>query len=449
MSTNMKIKRLGIGVLLAIGCLQGIHAQEQQDSIELDLTQTLEIALSENPTIQIAENTILLKKFTRKESIAGLFPNISANAGLQHAILQQKMKVDFSPEPIVFGKKNTVNATFNLTLPVISPQLWKTLQLNAQDVALTVETARSSKIEMVKQIKTAYYSLLLAEEALGALKAGFNNAKLNAQIVSDKFNQGIVSEYDKLVAEVQLRNQMPQVVNGQNAVRLATLQLKVLMGLDVNTPIQFSGALLDFEKEMIGDLLEVKSDTSLVDNSTLRQFAIQEKQLETAKKINQLGYAPTLALSLNYGWQGMDKHLKLKTYDWFTGSTLGLTLSLPIFDGGQKYFRNKQNKVNLINLALQRDNTERQLRLGVRNSIDQIETAIVQVGSNKEGVAQAQKAFTISQKRYEVGSGTLLEMNSSETALTQARLLYAQSIFDYLSARTELEATLGKTIENK
>ncbi len=445
----MRIRRLGIGFLLALCSLQSISAQEQQDSIELDLTQTLEVALTENPTIQVAENIILLKQYARKESIAGLFPNISANAGLQHAILQQKMKVDFSPEPIVFGQKNTVNANFNLTLPVISPQLWKTLQLNAQDVALSVESARSSKIEMVKQVKTAYYSLLLAEEALGALKAGLENAKLNAQIVTDKFNQGVVSEYDKLVAEVQLRNQVPQVVNGQNAVRLATLQLKVLMGLDVNTPIQFLGSLRDFEAEMVDNLLDVKADTSLVDNSTLRQFDIQEMQLETSKKINRLGYAPTLGLSLNYGWQGMDKHLKLRNYDWFTGSTLGLTLSMPIFDGGQKYFRNKQNKASLINLQLQRDNTERQLRLGVRNSIDQIESAIVQVGSNKEGVVQAQKAFNISQKRYEVGSGTLLEMNSSETALTQARLLYAQSIFDYLSARTELEATLGKTIESK
>ena len=67
--------------------------------------------------------------------------------------------------------------------------------------------------------------------------------------------------------------------------------------------------------------------------------------------------------------------------------------------------------------------------------------------SNKESVAQAQKAFHISQKRYDVGSGTLLEMNSSETALTQARLQYAQSIYDYLAARTTLEATLGRTVE--
>ena len=89
-----------------------------------------------------------------------------------------------------------------------------------------------------------------------------------------------------------------------------------------------------------------------------------------------------------------------------------------------------------------------ELELSVVNSLNNIESAVEQVSSNKESVLQAERAFTISQKRYMVGSGTLLEMNNSETALTQARLQYAQSIFDYLSARSELEATLGKSIDS-
>ena len=72
-----------------------------------------------------------------------------------------------------------------------------------------------------------------------------------------------------------------------------------------------------------------------------------------------------------------------------------------------------------------------------------------EVSSNKESVLQAEKAYSISQIRYDIGSGTLLEMNSSETALTQARLQYSQSIYDYLSARATLEATLGKPISDE
>lgn len=441
-SGKMKAIALGLVSLLISG------KTTAQDTVRLDLNQVLEIALSDNPTVRVAEQEIQLKKYVKSESIAGLFPNISASGTFSNALELQKMSVGFSPEPISLGQKYTIQGTFNLQLPLIAPQLWKSIQLNQQDVQLALEKSRASKIDMISQVKQAYFSMLLAKDAVDVLRAGYKTAELNAKNVTDKYEQGLVSEYEKLVADVQFRNQKPQVVNGENAVRLSIMQLKVLMGMDVNQPVDFTGNLKEYEAEMFSDLMHLKSDTSLENNSSLKQLSIQAKQLKTAEKINKMGYVPTLGLGLNYGWQSMNPDLKLKNYEWYPGSNLSLSLSIPIFDGGSKYFKTKQNKVSMLNLQLQRDNIERQLELSVTNSLNSIETAVEQVSSNKESVVQAEKAYTISQKRYAVGSGTLLEMNSSETALTQARLQYAQSIFDYLSARVTLEATLGKTINN-
>ena len=66
-----------------------------------------------------------------------------------------------------------------------------------------------------------------------------------------------------------------------------------------------------------------------------------------------------------------------------------------------------------------------------------------QVVSNKEAVLQAEKGRTIAEKRYEVGRGTILELNSSEVALTQAQLTYNQSIYDYLVAKADLDLVMG------
>ena len=66
-----------------------------------------------------------------------------------------------------------------------------------------------------------------------------------------------------------------------------------------------------------------------------------------------------------------------------------------------------------------------------------------QVVSNKEAVLQAEKGRTIAEKRYEVGRGTILELNSSEVALTQAKLTYNQSIYDYLVAKADLDLVMG------
>ncbi len=439
-------KKIKLMACIAISMLIS-HTSKAQDSLHLSLNQILEIALSDNPTIKVADQDVELKRYVKKESIAGLFPDISASGALQNALKLQSMKMDMpgqGPVTITMGQKYTVNGTFALSLPLIAPQLWKTIKLNQQDIELSLEVARSSKIDMVNQVKNAYYSLLLAKDAYKALSASYRTAELNAKFVTSNYEQGVASEYDKLVADVQYRNIKPQMVNGENAVKLAILNLKVLMGVDVNQPIIFEGALDNYESEMLSDYMYLKNDTSLVENSILKQFDIQAMQIKEAEKINKMGYVPTLGLGLNYGWQSMDKDLKMKNYDWFEGSVLSFSLSVPIFDGGKKYFKTKQNNISYGNLLLQRENTTRQLKLSVQNSLDNIAIAVEQVTSNKESVIQAEKAYSISQKRYSVGSGTLLEMNTSETALTQSRLQYAQSIYDYLAAKANLEATLGR-----
>ena len=71
-------------------------------------------------------------------------------------------------------------------------------------------------------------------------------------------------------------------------------------------------------------------------------------------------------------------------------------------------------------------------------------SSIAQMESNKTAVEQADKAVTISAKRYEVGRGTILELNQSQVALTQAQLTYVQSIYEYLTNKSDLNYTLGR-----
>ena len=72
-----------------------------------------------------------------------------------------------------------------------------------------------------------------------------------------------------------------------------------------------------------------------------------------------------------------------------------------------------------------------------------------QVISNREAVVQAEKGRLIAEKRYEIGKGTILELNSSEVALTQAQLTYNQSIYDYLTAKADLDKVLGRDYVNE
>jgi len=219
------------------------------------------------------------------------------------------------------------------------------------------------------------------------------------------------------------------------------------MGIDMQTAISVNGKLSDYHQSRYADLLTV--DTTTLDaNSDLKQLNIQMKQLEQSRKINLSSALPTLAANINYQYMSMVNDNQTFTNDhfWFPTSTLGVSLSIPLFQGGIKSSKNKQIKAQQEGLTYQRENIYRGLELQITSYLDNMKKAIEKSESNKEGLRQAEKALTISQKMYEVGMATFLDVSNTELLYIQAGLAYNQSIYEYLSAKSDLEKLLGGTI---
>ena len=239
------MKRLFIGVLALIGMTSLAQAQAPTDSVELNLDKVLEIALSDNPDIQVANKTIEIKKYAKKESITGLFPTVSASASGTKNIELATMAMAMGDQVIKvkMGRPYNYSLTGTAALPLFAPQLWQSISLSEEQVQLAIEQARESKVNTIASVKNAYYQLLLARDSYEALMAGYRTAQRNAEDTKHKFELGSVSEYDKLTADVQLASLQPNVLAAQNGIKLAEMQLKVLMGVDVNEPMKFSGKL--------------------------------------------------------------------------------------------------------------------------------------------------------------------------------------------------------------
>ena len=440
------MKRLFIGMFSLLG-LTVVQAQTP-DSVEVNLDKVLEIALSDNADIQVANKTIELKKYAKKETISGLFPTVSVSATGTKNIIVATMAMAMGDQVIKvqMGRPYNYALTATAAVPLVAPQLWKSIEVSEEQVQLAIEQARGSKVNTIAQVKNAYYSLMLARDSYQALLAGYRTAERNAEETKKKFELGSVSEYDKLTADVQLESIKPNLLQAQNGIKLAEMQLKVLMGIDVNEPMKFTGELKDYEEGLFADLMSLKNDTNLEDNTNVRQLEIQERMLRLSEKINRLGYLPTLALAFQSGYSAMPNELNPFKAPYYGSASVNLSFSWTLFDGLSKYMKSKQNKFQLENLDIQKENLMRQLELSVTSSLNNIETAAEQVVSNKENVYSAERAYNISEKRYEVGSGTMLELNSSESNLLNARLQYVQSIYNFLSNRATLEQTLGKVV---
>lgn len=423
-----------------VGCLQ---AQEVKDTLELTLGKALEIALSENPTMKVAGQEIQLKKEAKKEAYGGLFPEVAVTGSYSRTLKKQTMVMDFGGESqtIQVGSDNSYQAGLNISLPVFAPGLYKSINLTQADVDLAVEKARSSKLDLVNQVTKAYYQLLLAQDSYDVLQQSYAQAEATFNVVKAKYEQGAVSEYDKIRADVQVRSLKPSVVSARNGVNLAKLQLQVLMGMNTDIAIAIDGNLKDYEMTMFETQLRDRQ-LNLNNNSDLKQLDLNADLLKKSLDVQRTNFLPTLSASFNYSYTSLNNDFKMAHYKWFPYSTAGLSLSIPLFKASN-FTKVKQTKIQMMQLSETRVNTQRQLTMQATSYLDNMAASTEQVVSNKEGIVEAEKGQLIAQKRYEVGKGTILEVNDSEVALTQARLVYNQSIYDYLVAKTDLEKVLG------
>lgn len=436
------MKRYILAVLLLCASVLMVNAQAQ-DSIHVDLNKAIEIALSETPTMRIADRNVQIKQIYKKEQIAALFPDVSLAANYNRTLLKQTMSMDMGGQTmnIKVGRDNTYSVGANLSLPIISPALWSNLKLSSMDIELAQEAARSSKLELVNQVKQAYYIYLLSKQSHDVLLKSYANIEASNQLVTNSYNQGLVSEFEKLRSDVTLQNQRPAVTSAAKAMRLAAMRLKVVLGMNMDEPVIFDGELVDYEQGVLNATMPDEKDMQLAYNSALRQLDMSIQQLEQSKKIMIGSTCPMLALAGSFQYSGMgDDGQQFTNYPY---SYVALSLQVPIISWVSTSYKLKQADLNIANLKDQRLDVERNLRIGVQSYLDDMQQAIEDIAADRETMLQAQKAYEIAQKQYEVGMNTWLDLNNAELTLTSTQLTYCQAIFNYLTAKANLDATLG------
>ena len=485
--------------LPALAQYQDAAPQSEAGKVVLTLEDALKIALSENTSVKVADMEIERQQYARKGSYAALLPQVSASGMYSYALKKQKVYfgsdkqdddgegssggggmagmmaslmnpimyyieqlyagtgVPFVPyvdpnqgqqggggssEPMEMGRTHSVTFGLSAQMPLVNFQLWESLRLTGDQVELAVEQARESRLGTVASVKQAFYGILFAKEAYKVYNSVYENAVENFRLTEMRYNAAKASELDLTRAKANVAAAIPNLYNAENSVELALWQLKAVMGVDLDRNIDIAGTLEEYAGQMFSDIAEGER-ASLDGNSQLRQLAQQAEMLSRQIRMQQYAYLPTLALTFSYSYLTQSDIFNLSQWKWFPSSTIGLSLSIPIFSGGQRYHAIKQTRVQADELDLQRENAERQLRIGIRQSLGTMDTAMRTYDASKEALTSAEKAYDIAVKSYQLGKSTLTDLNNVELTLTQSRLAVSQAIYNFVIAKAGLEQTLG------
>ncbi|MBR7005170.1 MAG: TolC family protein [Bacteroidales bacterium] len=462
-------------------------ATADTSTVVITLDDALKIALSENVAVKVADKEIERSEYAKKGTYSSLFPQVNGSGSYQRTIKKQIMYMDSdsgddeegggfgmlsslapyfirinelsaiqglplivpgesestsSNSGFAVGRWNTYNYGVSAQMPLVNAQLWESLKISGQAVDLAVEKARSSRLDMVTQVKQAFYAVLLAKEAFNVYKDVYENAVENFAQTEKRFKAEKASELEYTRAKSVVANAIPNVYNAESSIILALWQLKAVMGVDLERNIDVAGALGDYSTQMFKDIHD-NDDPSLEYNTNLRQLEIQADQLASSVRMYKASYLPTLSAAFAYNMIAMTNDFKFSEYKWSPYSYVGLSLNIPIFTGGKRHFDVQQAKIQATELDLQRIDAERQLRIAIRQYLNTMETSMNSYNSASEAVGLAQKAYDIAAKSYKVGKSTITDMNDAQLTLTQASLQQSQAIYNFIVAKSNLEKTLG------
>ena len=447
-------------------CLGAAVAAPAQTPLTLD--QCIAVALSDNPTVQVADMEIRRVDYSRGETLSQLLPQVNFGANYSRMLAKQVMYMNMdgfggkmpgagagsddaetdaeeskksAPSGIKMGLDKSYQIGFSASVPLIAPQLWKSLKLSDSQILQSVEQARASRLDLVNQVKDAYYALMLAKDSRDVVQESYDMAALTHEIYKKQYEAGAASDYDVLRTSVAMKNIEPELLQADIAIKQARLQLLVLMGAEADFPLEISGKLSDYESTMFDEAMLLDSDYS--QNTSLVQNSLQTRMLRDALDVQRMAWLPTLSASINYYWNSNSNGSPFKNFRWSNSSTFGLSLSMPIFTGGARYNRQRQAKVQLLENELQRENIERTVGMQVDLAIDNVRRNVRQISSSSESVDQAKRAHDIMEQSFAIGAASYLDLRDSELALTRSRLAYYQSIYNYLVANSQLELLRG------
>lgn len=487
-----------LSTLFAVFAVLTVAAETPTPSASLTLTldQALEIALNDNPMIRVADLEIQRQDYVRKETVGNLLPSLSASGSYSYAAIKQTM----SRSGLTFGADNTVALGADLSVPLFVPAVYASIKMNRTQMEEAVESARASRLSLVNEVRKAFYNLLLLDESLEVLRESEALSQKTVDDTQRKVDAELASEYDLLTAQVQLSSLEPTIIQTEGAIEVAELYLHMLLSLPMEVEIDLIGDLDEFAGRTEENAYY---STDISNNSDLRSLDIQARMLENQLKVVNAQRMPTIAAfgqfslygndmpEINFGDAGfgsMFPDIDLAKYPdlvagvtnalgpagmadlaglmgdlmggmgssssstshsfwWQHPLSFGVSISIPIFLGNKVNYQVRQTRIAIEQLQLQREYQEESLGMQVRTSISNLITARSKMAASRTSMAQAQKAYDITDARYGGGMGTILELNSAQLQLTQARLNYTQAVYDYLAAQADYEQIVGMDYE--
>jgi outer membrane protein TolC len=439
------------------------YAQQKQT---MSLQQCLEYAYTNSATLQKSLLDEQIAKAKVKETIGIGLPQINGSANFLYNfqlapaflpasfITPDSLRQFISPDadlaavPGLFSPKYTTDVGITVNQIIFNGSYLVGLQASKTYTQLAKRNTEASKVTTAENVTKAYFSVLVARERITLLDNNLSRLDSLLKDVRALNKQGFAENIDLNRLEVTANNLRSEKNKVERLIQLSNELLKFQMGMPAQDQLEVTGSIRDFQLEQIPEE-NVKADyKSRIEYNTLETgIALSE----LSKKNAQSGYLPSLVAFGQMGSRTGTKYFaNIGDFKnrWLGYGTIGLQLSVPIFDGFQKKYKVQQSKLELLKLEQDKKNLEKVIDFQTNQSQITLRNALESLEIQKRNMELAKEVVRVSQIKYKQGLGTSTDIVNAESAFKEAETNYYASLYDALIAKVDLDKALGKLVKN-
>jgi outer membrane protein TolC len=461
----MNTIRKGIGVLVLSILVQEAGAQARH---ELSARQAAAYAMKNSVHVKNALVDVQIQEQTNREITASALPQLNANTGVAYnpnvttqtfpnfigaatyGVLEKegvsgsngpiKMPDDLGFIQAQFGTKFNNSLGVDLQQLLFEGQVFVGLQARATSMQLARKNVEVTEEAIKANVYKIYYQLSAGKNQLDILDANLSRLQKLANDTKKLYENGFAERLDIDKVNVQLTNLQTEKQRVLNTIENGYLGLKYLMGMPVRDTLILTETISDT------DIRTGVLDASLYDYSDRKEYQYAElgkRMNEFNVKRYKLTYFPTVALASNY--------MRLRQADkfgfggpWFPSSQIALRVSVPIFDGFARDARIQRAKLQLQQTENQIEDLKLTIDRDVQEAINNYSSSLATLDNQKRNMELAEKVYSQTKKKYEIGTGSTTEINNADAELRIAQTNYINALYDAIIAKVDFLKATGK-----
>lgn len=437
----MKRPLLILTLLLATLMPPGLSAQVTNDSLleSGTLDNIIQYTLKHQPVIQ---KSLLDEHITKSQvntRLADWYPQIGYNYNLQHNF--QLQTATFQGQVIQLGNKNTSVNQFAYTQNILNPTLVFTATTAKNVNTLSAQNTTANKIAAVAAVSKAFYDVLLTQQQIKVSDENITRLERSVKDARNQYQSGIVDKTDYQRATILLNNAIALKKANEEAVKAKLEYLKSIMGYPAKAKLEVVYDSLQMEGNIGFDA------TAAVDyNSRIEYLQLQtKKQLQRDNlKYTKLAFLPSVQGFAAYNANYLNNNFSDLYKNNYPNSYAGLTLALPLVQGGKRWMNIRQAKWQLKKSDWDITEAENNINAQYAQALAAYNSSLANYSAVKENLQLAQEVYNVLQLQYRSGVKTYLEVLIAESDLRTTQINYYNALYQVLGSKVDLQQSLGQ-----